>query len=312
VKNLATGALLFNLAVIVWGAYVRASGSGAGCGSHWPLCNGQIIPRTGLIETAVEFAHRVTSGISLLLAVGVAWVGTRNYPKGHAVRSGAWAVLIFTLMEAIIGAGLVLFGYTAHDQSVGRVVSISLHLSNTFLLLASLALTAWWSRLSVPYRLQSVSRRNPRLWRVAITSWVLTIALGVTGAVTALGDTLFHSTSLTQGMGQDFTAASHFLLKLRVIHPVWAVLTGAWLFYFAEMAADQPSFCSLNPPAQRFSYWLKALVALQLVLGLSNLLLLAPTALQLAHLFVAECVWIALVLTTASSLQAHGAVAGTA
>ncbi len=41
----AWGVLLWNVLVALWGAYVRATGSGAGCGSHWPTCNGEILPR---------------------------------------------------------------------------------------------------------------------------------------------------------------------------------------------------------------------------------------------------------------------------
>ncbi|MFN8454080.1 MAG: COX15/CtaA family protein [Anaerolineae bacterium] len=63
--------LAYNLAVILWGAFVRASGSGAGCGSHWPLCNGEVIPRTPQMETLVEFTHRLTSGLALLLVIGL-------------------------------------------------------------------------------------------------------------------------------------------------------------------------------------------------------------------------------------------------
>ena len=302
-KKLVWGALFYNLLVIVWGAYVRASGSGAGCGSHWPLCNGEIIPRTGLIETSIEYIHRVTSGVCLIIAAVIAWKGRREYQKGNPIRTGANAILIFTLMEAAIGAGLVLFNYTNKDQSVGRVVSISLHLFNTFLLLAALSLTAWWTSASAAsprYRLERKDRRDPKIWRVTILSLVATGLLGVTGAITALGDTLFRSPSLAHGLQQDFLTTSHFLVKLRVIHPVLAVLTGAWLFYFAEFATDRRP----GPDTARLSLLLKALVGSQLALGLANLLLLAPTGLQLAHLLLAECVWIVLVLLAALSLQA--------
>src|SRR5690242_11236117 len=127
--RLTWGALLFNLFVIVWGAYVRASGSGAGCGSHWPLCNGEVLPRPHSTEMVVEFTHRITSGVCLLLAVAIAWIGKRDYPRGSLARRGSMAVLILTLMEALLGASLVLLGHVAKDQSLGRVISIALHLT---------------------------------------------------------------------------------------------------------------------------------------------------------------------------------------
>lgn len=290
--RLAWGTLIFNLAVIVWGAYVRASGSGAGCGSHWPLCNGEIIPHTGLLTTAIEFVHRVSSGACLLLAAAIAYVGYREHPAGSVVRRASFATLGFTLSEALIGAGLVLLRYVDKDQSVGRAVSICLHLTNTFALLASLALTAWWSTYSPRYELH----KTARLWRTGIASLAATTALAITGAVTALGDTLFPARSLTAGMAQDLAGASHFLLKLRVAHPMIAVGTAVLVFVFAEMAQERKPL--------RVATWLKGLIAAQLVAGVLNLILLAPVALQLTHLAIAESLWVALVLTFAAALEA--------
>src|SRR6266545_7603351 len=105
----AWAALGYNLFVIVWGAYVRASVSGDGCGSHWPLCNGEIIPSVGQTKTLIELTHRLSSGLALLMVVGlVAWAW-RAYPKKHMVRQAAMFSLLFILTEALVGAGLVLF-----------------------------------------------------------------------------------------------------------------------------------------------------------------------------------------------------------
>jgi heme A synthase len=292
--RLAWGALFFNLAVIVWGAFVRASGSGAGCGSHWPLCNGQIIPHTGLITTAIEFAHRLTSGGCLILAGLIGYFGYRDYPKASAVRRASLGVVGFTLSEALIGAGLVLLRYVDHDQSLGRAVSICLHLCNTFALLAALALCAWWSTYAPAFRLE---RRPGSLWNLGLASLLATTLLAVTGAMTALGDTLFHSTSLTGGLSQDFASGSHFLVRLRILHPILAVATGLVVFYFAEQASDRPGSSS------RLTSWLKGLVVSQLILGGVNLVLLAPIGLQLLHLAVAESLWVALVLTGATTFE---------
>lgn len=131
--------------VVAWGAYVRASGSGAGCGRHWPLCNGEIIPRAHRVETLIELSHRVSSGGALVGTLVLLVLAIRAYPRGHRVRRGAWTTASLMVAEALIGAGLVLFELVAHDASMKRGLSISLHLINTFLLLGSTAVTAWWA-----------------------------------------------------------------------------------------------------------------------------------------------------------------------
>ena len=135
--------LAYNLAVIVWGAYVRASGSGAGCGSHWPSCNGEVVPLRPSAATLVEYSHRVSSGLVLVLVAALVVWAFRAAPKGHPVRRGAVLSLIFTLSEAAVGAGLVLFKLVAHDESLARALAISTHLLNTLLLLAALTLAAY-------------------------------------------------------------------------------------------------------------------------------------------------------------------------
>jgi heme A synthase len=135
----------YNLLVIMWGAYVRASGSGAGCGNHWPLCRGAVIPRSPALETLVEISHRFTSGLSLIFVIGLVFWSFQRFPRRHPVRAAAVVSLVFILTEALIGAGLVLFEYVAHNASTARAFWMSGHLINTFLLLGALALTAWWA-----------------------------------------------------------------------------------------------------------------------------------------------------------------------
>jgi len=145
-SRFAWGVLAWNLFVVLWGAFVRASGSGAGCGSHWPLCNGEVVPQAPQLQTIIEFTHRATSGIALIATVVLALWSAVRFPKGHRVRKVAMLSLICLIMEALLGAGLVLFGFVGKDASPGRAVYLSLHLANTPILLAMLALTAWFSR----------------------------------------------------------------------------------------------------------------------------------------------------------------------
>src|SRR5512133_3382468 len=184
--------LLYNLAVIAWGAFVRATGSGAGCGKHWPMCNGVVVPPSPSVATLIEFSHRLTSGLDLLLVIGLAVWAFRAYPKRHVVRKAAVASVALLLSEALVGAGLVLLELVAHNASLKRAVALPTHLVNTFFLLAALSLTAWWSSVVPPAAVGRVSRLRGQgaAGGFVVASLVGTLLLGVSGAVTALGDTL--------------------------------------------------------------------------------------------------------------------------
>ncbi|HZH31749.1 MAG TPA: COX15/CtaA family protein, partial [Pyrinomonadaceae bacterium] len=205
-----------NLFVIVWGAYVRASFSGDGCGSHWPLCNGEVLPRTGLLKTVIELTHRLTSGVALLLVVGLVWRARRLFPRGHRVRRGAFWSLIFILIEALIGAALVKLDLVAHNASLARAFVMSFHLVNTFVLLAVLSLTAWWAMGGDAVLL----RGRGKLAAIFAAGLCGTLLVAVSGAVAALGDTLFPVNSLAEGIRQDLSPTAHFLVRLRVLHPL--------------------------------------------------------------------------------------------
>jgi heme a synthase len=280
----AWGVLGWNVLVVLWGAYVRASGSGAGCGSHWPLCNGEVVPVAPRIETIIEFTHRAMSGVALVAVIAL-WLWSRaSLARGSRVRRMAAASLVFLVAEALLGAGLVLFNYVDKDQSVGRVLYLSLHLVNTLLLLGALVLTAWFSRSTV-----EISARR--------SSWVmaalpLAALVCVTGAIAALGDTLFPAASLAQGFRQDFSGAANFLLRLRVFHPALAVLAAC---YFAGVSLVVVR-SERNRIARKLAIAVLILAAAQLGAGAINLILLAPIGMQIAHLLLADLVWISLVL----------------
>jgi heme A synthase len=301
-------ALAFNLLVIVWGAYVRASGSGAGCGSHWPLCNGEVIPGSPTVKTIVEFSHRLSSGLALLLVAGalvwafLVWVFRASAPKHRLGRSGAAgmfyiaaAAMFFMLMEAAIGAGLVLFEMVAENKSIARALWVSAHLVNTFLLVGTLALMAWTATTGGRLNVRGQGSIN-RLFAAAI---VATLILGVSGAVSALGATLFPVTSLAEGLKQDLSPTAHVLIRLRFFHPLIAIGVGGFLILTAFFARSRRS----GNGVKRWSTALIALVLVQLGAGAINLLLHAPIWLQLVHLLLSDLVWIALVLLGCSALQ---------
>ena len=287
----AASVLAYNVAVVLWGAYVRATGSGAGCGNHWPLCNGVVVPQAPALTTIVEFTHRASSGIDVVL-VGILLVWAwRAFPRGHLVRLGAVLSAVFLTTEALIGAALVKLEHVAHNASAGRAYSLSGHLINTLTLLACLTLTVWWASGGSPLRFHN------RLSWLAAPGIVLAVLVGISGAIAALGDTLFPASSLAAGFRQDFDPASSIFLRLRLLHPLLALITGAWLIFYAEATAFRV------PGAKRFARILEALVGLQIAAGATNLLLLAPVGMQMVHLLLADLVWISLVLLVAFALQ---------
>jgi len=302
VARFAWAAVAVNVAVILWGAYVRASGSGAGCGAHWPLCNGEVIPREADAARLVELAHRASSGLAMIAVFALAVLAWRAYPAGHRVRRGAVVSAVLISFEALIGAGLVLFELVAHDQSMKRALSIALHLTNTLLLLASLALTAWWASGGAAAR---VRRADAATWIVGVTS-ALVIVVGMSVAIAALGDTLFPSQSLAEGVRRDFSAGAHLFVRLRVLHPFFAVAGAAMMLVTATaLRILRPSRA-----VRVLSHGLTALVAMQVAAGLANVALLAPIWMQIVHLLLADAVWIALVLLGASALAASPSVDG--
>lgn len=283
----------YNVLVILWGAFVRATGSGAGCGSHWPTCNGEVIPRAPQIETIIEFIHRATSGLALILVLILLIWSFRRFSPGDPVRRAAVLSAAFILLEALVGAGLVRFGWVADDDSVARVITIAVHLVNTFVLLAALALAAWWGSGGEPISLRGY--RAPLAWFAAAILGLTLI--GITGAITALGDTLFPAGSLAEGIARDFSPTAHFLERLRVWHPVVAVLVGLFVIILSTAIA----LFRANPIIRRLAAILAALFVIQLIAGMINLVLLAPVWMQIVHLLLADLVWITLILFAAAN-----------
>jgi heme A synthase len=284
--------LIYNLAVIAWGAYVRATGSGAGCGAHWPLCNGEVVLRAPAVETVIEFSHRATSGLALISVVVLFIWARRSTSPGHPLRLGATLSLALMLSEAALGAGLVLFRLVADDASAARAIAVAAHLLNTFLLLAALTLSVFWASGG-----GAVPADSSRKGLLRLTLGALAILLvSVSGAITALGDTLFPSASLAEGLSADLSATSHFLIRLRTVHPVIAVMVAIYVMTSAWQLAHTGSNARSTA---RLLTWL--LVA-QLAAGIVNVLLLAPVWLQLVHLLLADAVWIAYVFLGAETL----------
>ena len=291
-RRFAWGVLAYFIAVILWGTLVRATGAGAGCGNHWPLCNGTVLQHSASVNTMIEFTHRVTSGLSFFAIVGLlAWTFAGTV-RGHLARVAAVASVAFTIIEAVLGALLVKLGLTAQSLSPLRPAYLALHLANTLLLLAALTLTAHLLGRSKAYLRGSVRLVAPF---GAVASILVVMLVGVTGSLAALGDTLFPSSSLGLALAQDFSPTSGWLVRWRWMHPTVAFVASIFLIWLLVRAA------------QRKTHWdnraLSALILLLLAgvyaLGLTDVLLLAPLSVQVAHLLAADTLWAALVVLTA-------------
>ena len=278
----------YNILVILWGALVRATGSGAGCGNHWPLCNGQVVPLSPRVDTIIEFTHRCMTGGATFVVLGLLVWTFRTTVKGQAARAAAVASTVLLVNEAILGALLVKLGYVTGNQSVGRVVVLSIHLSNTLLLLGALTLTA--VLLGSGQRTRELTLRGARaMW--ALIGLAATIVVGVSGSLAALGDTLFPASSLRAAMEQDFATSSPLLLRLRGVHPVSAILAAAFVIWLVTQARR------LNKA--RLANMVLVLLGVQFVLGVMDVVLLAPVWMQILHLLGADLYWVALVALAA-------------
>jgi heme a synthase len=300
-RNFSWATLAFVLVFALWGAVVRATGSGAGCGSHWPTCNGELVPTAPGAATLIEFVHRSTIGVvGLPVLVQLVWA-FRLFPRRHRVRrAAAWSTVLMA-SEYAIGAGIVLLRYVGDDASVGRAIWMPLHLCNTFLLLGALTLTAHFAGGAPGVRLGGQGARS----LAAITVLCGMLLVSMTGSIAALGDTLFPVRDLVAGLAADVSPTAHFLVRLRTLHPVAAVVVA-----FAVLGAR--ILLTGRDPTRAVVRWGRALrlaIALQLAFGLLNMVLLAPTWMQIGHLFLADMLWLALVLFVSSALAESPAAA---
>lgn len=275
----------YAILVIVWGAVVRATSSGAGCGAHWPLCNGEVVPLAPTLTTIIEFVHRTTSGLILIMTALLVWMAAKTFPAGHAARRAAKSSLIFVIVEALIGAGIVLLRLVEDNASVLRAVYIAGHLTNTLLLVGCYTWTIVAAGPApISWSDEMRTRWSGRL-RFALIGLILVSAIG---AVVALGDTLFPHATLAEGFAADLDPAAHFLIRLRIWHPGVALFVSALLPWIVVKsgAMDEPA---LRTPARAVVWF----VIVQVALGAANLFLLAPLALQMAHLLVSNLLWVA-------------------
>ncbi len=297
-SRLAWAALGYNVLVILWGAVVRLTTSGAGCGAHWPLCNGVVLPPSPTLHTVIEFSHRLTSGLSGVLAIALLILAFRVTARGHPARLGAALSLGFIILEGLVGGVQVLLGLTATSTDPARGFVQGVHLANTFLLLGALLLTALWASGSPQLRLRGQGRAGT----LSAVALILLLILGMAGAVTALGDLLFLPADGTpiDTVKRDYAATAGALQNLRVIHPMLAIVVSAFLAWLAGwFRRERPS-----PGVNRWSGAVWGLIAAQIALGFLNVALRAPAWIQLSHLLLACALWLGTVTLVYSAMTA--------
>jgi heme A synthase len=294
----AWSTLAFNLAVVAGGTVVRATGSGDGCGETWPKCGDQFIPPNATIETLIEYTHRVSSVLAGLGVAALFLLSLWAFSKGSIVRKASTAAAVLLVIEALLGASLVIFGWVDADISVGRMIAVPLHLTNTFLLIGALALAAWWGSNNPG----PATKRSRSATRWLLFGAVTLLVIGSTGALNAIADAVFPAESVVSGISAEFGPTAPTLLRLRILHPVVAVAGGMFVAWIATKFA-----MSENQATRRLAGTVMMVVLSQVFIGIGNIFLLTPLTMQIVHLMVADALWILFVLLGASALSKNAA-----
>lgn len=293
-------ALAYNLLVIIWGVFLRASKSGDGCGQHWLTCGGEVVPSAPELKTVIEFSHRITSALAGIVVIVLvtwaflAWRKHRTAATSRILKTAAGS-LVLVILEGLLGAGLVLTGNTAETLTPERPLWMAAHLMNTLILLTFLTLTAWFAsgggKLWFP--------KNKRVLVVFVIMVFCFALIGVTGSIAALSNMIFPSETLSQGILKDFSATSHLLLRLRPLHPIVSVISAVFLIFAAGWLRARSEN---NALVVRWSNAVTVLVLVQVGFGAATLLMLGPIIMQLGHLLLADLIWISLVILSANFL----------
>ena len=298
--------LAYTSMVLIFGAFVRASYSGDGCGTYWPTCGGvELVPTINSTPRVVEFTHRLTSLLLILGTAALYFVTFRKFSKGSVIRKAAGWAAFSTVISALIGAVLVLARWVTNDKSIGRAVTMPLHLMNNFILLASLALVAAWLTGTNLPTIDKLKRKDSQL--KSALGWIFgsMFLLGASGAFSALGKTAFeHELSFAKGFAERMLLhvgpKADPLLRGGVFHPLIATSIGLLIVWMCGMVSQ------LRPAVavRKFARISVGLYVGQMLIGVVNLVASAPIPLQLMHLGLAIANWVTLVLMAVHALGA--------
>jgi len=291
----------YNLLVILWGVFLRASKSGDGCGQHWLTCHGEVIPSAPELKTLIEFSHRITSALDGFIVIGLLVWSILRWRSGktsadNRVLKMAIASFVLVIVEGLLGAGLVLTGNTAENLTAARPFWMAGHLITTLVLLTFLTLTAWFASGGKSFDFKV----EPKVKLFLLLGGFAFLLVGMSGSIAALSNMIFPSESLAEGISKDFLETSNVLLRLRVSHPILSIFSAVYLIFLAGWLRKKSEN---NPFVVRWSNIFSLLVLVQIAFGAMTLLTLAPIVMQLGHLLLADAIWISFVLLTVNFLS---------
>ena len=267
--------LFLSIVSILAGAFVRATGSGDGCGATWPTCKGRIIPALTDTSELIEFSHRSVSGFLLIVTL-IIFSKTRKLHKASLVKSVTNYLTFFVIFEAIIGAVIVLFEWVGLNSSLPRIIAVPIHLVNTFGLLGSYAILYKILEDDIQ-EIKSIFNKN-----FILISFLFLLS-GATGSITALADVLFPSASFIEGFLADFDKTSEVLTRLRILHPIISTILSIVLYLYSTR---------INKKYGVNVKLLKSFVIIAVSLGVLNVLSNIVLPLSILHLAIADFLWI--------------------
>jgi len=275
VESYAKAGLLLSIASILAGAFVRATGSGDGCGATWPTCKGKIIPALSDTSELIEFSHRSVSGVLLVVTL-IIFAKTRKFQKESLVRTVTNYLTFFVIFEALIGAVIVIFEWVGLNSSLPRIIAVPIHLVNTFGLLGSYAILY----KILQDDLQNIKNMFNKNFLLISSLFLLS---GATGSITALADVLFPSASFVEGFLADFDRTSEVLTRLRILHPIISSTLSIVLYVYATGIRKK-----YNVSVKQ----LQTLILIAVFLGVINVLSNIVLPLSILHLAIADFLWI--------------------
>ena len=278
VESYAKAGLLLSIASILAGAFVRATGSGDGCGATWPTCKGKIIPALSDTSELIEFSHRSVSGVLLVVTL-IIFAKTRKFQKDSLVRIVTNYLTFFVIFEALIGAVIVIFEWVGLNSSLPRIIAVPIHLVNTFGLLGSYAILY----KILQDDLQNIKDMFNKNFLLISSLFLLS---GATGSITALADVLFPSASFVEGFLADFDRTSEVLTRLRILHPIISSTLSIVLYVYATGIRKKYNV-SVKP--------LQTLILIAVFLGVINVLSNIVLPLSILHLAIADFLWISFI-----------------
>jgi heme a synthase len=278
--RLAWTAAAFTYLLIILGAIVRITGSGMGCGEHWPLCNGRLLPPLDL-PTLIEYTHRlVAAAVSVVVTALAAYAWWLRQEAGSTEQSSNGPIAVQsdrpTVRPSVVS--YVALALLVLQVALGAIAvrlelppwTVILHLGIAMLLLATLIVAARGSVRSPPSR---AGLGALFLGFVTVLFGALTANLGAASA--CLGFPLCNGELVPEGNYLQHVHWTHRLLAYALLGYVvwWALRTG-----------------------RRGAWYVVALVTAQVAVAAALVLLALPRPLQAAHVAVGAAVWAGLVL----------------